>query len=127
MSLSMAGVKYYFSIIGQFWQEKSNGLIFRWNLLFIAVQILFLLFKFNDLPPQIPIFYSRPWGETQLGSAISIIILPTLSTFLLVINNFLAVSLLRSVPLLSRLLTIVSLLFSVFSAIAIYHIINLIA
>lgn len=123
----MSGAKQYFSTIGSFWQEKSNGQIFRWNLLSIAIQVIILFFKFNDLPSQVPLFYSQPWGTSQLAPAVFILILPVSSVFFLLINNSLAVSFLHSNPLLSRLLIVVSLLFSVFSTLALYHIITLVS
>jgi hypothetical protein len=115
------------SRIGLFWQEKINGLVFRWTVFFILVQVVLLFFKFSDLPPQIPLYYSQPWGESQLAPASSIFILPALSLFVLLLNNILAVFFLKSVQLLSRFLIITSLVFSFLSAIAVYQIIWLIS
>lgn len=114
------------SRIGLFWQEKINSLFFRWTVFFVLIQFGMILFKFSSLPPQIPLYYSQPWGEAQLASASSIIILPVASVLVLIINNILAVFFLNSVQLLSRLLIIGSLAFSFFSAIATYQIISLI-
>lgn len=115
------------SRIGLFWQEKINSVIFRWTLLFIIIQIIIISVNFSSLPPQIPLYYSRPWGEPQLASATSIILLPSASIFVLVANNLLAVFFLKSVQLLSRLLVVGSLAFSFFSAVAVYQIVNLIS
>lgn len=110
------------SRVGLFWQEKANGQIFRWNLLLILFQCAVLLVKFNDLPPQIPLYYSEPWGESQLSSVTSIFILPALSIAVLLVNNLLAVFFLKSTQLLSRLLVIVSLIFSLLSAFTLFQI-----
>ena len=115
------------SHIGFFWQEKLNGQVFRWNVVFLFIQGLFLFFKYTDLPPQIPIFYSLPWGETQLGSSSTIFILPAITLLTLFTNNILAVYYLKSVPLISRLLMIFSLITTIFSTIAVYKIITLIS
>jgi hypothetical protein len=115
------------SRIGLFWQEKINSLFFRWTLFFVLVQFGMILMKFSSLPPQIPLYYSQPWGEVQLASASSIIILPVASVLVLIINNILAVFFLNSVQLLSRLLIVGSLAFSFFSTIATYQIISLIS
>ena len=48
----------------------------------------FLGLRFNSMPPQIPLFYSRPWGEDQLADWWMILILPILLNILYVINNF---------------------------------------
>lgn len=104
------------SRVGLFWQERVNGQIFRWNLFFILFECAILLVKFNDLPPQIPLYYSEPWGESQLTSVSSVFILPALSIAVLLVNNLLAVFFLKSTQLLSRLLVVVSLIFSILSA-----------
>lgn len=114
------------SQIGQFWQEKFISLIFRWNLFFIIVQLLLLFINFNNLPPQIPLFYSKPWGEGQLAPVSYIFLLPALSAMVLLLNNCLAVFFLKSIQLLTRLLIILSLVFSIFATITLYQIINLV-
>lgn len=35
-------------------------------------------FSFNHLPPQIPMFYTRPWGEDQLADLWLMILIPVL-------------------------------------------------
>jgi hypothetical protein len=115
------------SQVGLFWQEKVNGQLFRWNLFLIILQFAILFIKFNDLPPQIPLYYSQPWGESRLTSISHIFILPTLSIVILLINNLLAVFFLKSTQLLSRLLVIVSLIFSLFSAFTLFQITALIS
>lgn len=54
------------------------------DLLMIAAFLL----KFNHLPPQIPLFYSRLWGEDQLSDTWLIFLLPIFMTLLIVINNY---------------------------------------
>jgi hypothetical protein len=112
--------------LGSFWQEKTNGKIFRWSLFFIIIQISFLFWKFNSLPPQVPLYYSLPWGESQLGQASSLFILPTISLILLLINHLFAISLVKTSLLLSRLLITISLIFSLFSLITLLQIIYII-
>lgn len=114
------------STLGQFWQEKSNGRIFQWNLVFIIIQVSYIIFRLNDIPPQIPLYYSLPWGESQLASATSLFILPGSSLFFLFINNLLAVFYLNTHSLMSRLLIVFSLIFSGLSLITLIQIINLI-
>ena len=116
-----------FSVLGNFWQEKINRNFLKWNLLLIIVQIALIIFKFNDLPSQVPLYYSRPWGEGQLASATSLFLLPTFSIIVLIINNLIANLLLKSIPMLSRLLVIFSLAFSLFTSISLAKIIFLIS
>lgn len=116
-----------FSVLGNFWQEKINSLFFRWNLLLIVFQIVILIFKFNDLPRQIPLFYSLPWGDGQLASAASLFILPMFSIIILLINNLIATFFFKSTVFFSRLLVFFSLIFSLLSAISLTRIIILIS
>jgi len=116
-----------FSVLGNFWQEKINRNFLRWNLILIIIQISLIIFKFNDLPSQVPLYYSRPWGEEQLASAAALFLLPTFSIIILIINNLIANLFFKSIPLLSRLLVIFSLAFSLFTSISLAKIIFLIS
>jgi len=115
------------SQVGLFWQDKINGQIFRWNIIFILCQIAILFVKFNSLPSQIPLFYSLPWGEQELAPASSILFLPALSLFFMLLNNLLAVFFLKSSQLFSRLLVIISLVCSVFATVAVFQIVRLVS
>ena len=55
-----------------------------------VLMILTFILKFNNLPPQIPLFYSKPLGEDQLTDTWMIIILPLLLNILFFINNFIS-------------------------------------
>lgn len=112
--------------LGIFWQGKINSRILRWNIIFIIIQIAFLFWKFNLLPPQVPLYYSLPWGESQLAQASLLFIFPTISLILLLINHLFAISLNKTSLLLSRILLIISLIFSFLSLVAILHIVYLI-
>jgi hypothetical protein len=59
-------------------------LLFFANFLMLGVFIL----KFNHLPPQIPLFYSRRFGEEQLADLWMIVFLPFFLNFFFFINNF---------------------------------------
>lgn len=116
-----------FSLLGNFWQEKINRHFLRWNLLLIIFQLIFLLIKFNDLPKQVPLYYSLPWGEGQLAAAASLFLLPTFSIMVLLLNNLIATFFLKTIPLFSHLLIIFSLIFSFLASISLVRIISLIS
>jgi hypothetical protein len=116
------------SALGQFWQEKINSQILRWNLLIIGLQILLITLKFNDLPPQVPLFYSLPWGETQLAHTNQLFVLPIYSIIIALANNIMAALYLsRQNHLLARLLVIFSLVYSFLSGFTLLRIIYLIS
>lgn len=56
------------------------------NLLMAAV----FAFKLRKIPPQIPLFYSRPWGEYQLTDWWFIFLLPILMNLLYFLNLYLS-------------------------------------
>jgi len=49
-----------------------------------------LLWKFKVLPEQIPIFYSKPWGEAQIADVWYILILPIFMNLMFFVNNQIA-------------------------------------
>lgn len=46
------------------------------------------IFKINRLPPQIPLFYTRPWGEGQLADTWLLVLIPLSMNAALMFNNF---------------------------------------
>lgn len=60
----------------------------KWLVLSNAAMILVFLLRFNTLPPQIPLFYSRPTGEEQLADLWMIFILPFLLNFFYFFNQY---------------------------------------
>lgn len=121
------GFFYKLSLLGQLWQNKPIIKIFRWNALIILFQLIFLVGKFNHLPQQVPLFYSRPWGEARLASSTTLFFLPGFSIIILLINHLLAAIFLQSISLFTYLSVVFSLLFSSFSLISIVKIIYLIS
>ncbi|MGB9911464.1 MAG: hypothetical protein ACPLKP_02555 [Microgenomates group bacterium] len=56
------------------------------NLLIIFLQLGIIIFSWQNLPPQIPLFYSLPWGKERLSSSLSLFILPIFSLGIFLIN-----------------------------------------
>ena len=116
----------FFGNLGKFWQNSSNSRIFRINFFLIILQLVIVLWFFNQLPPQIPLFFSRNWGSAWLTSPSSIFILPFFTLIVLLLNYPLALYFHQKKFLLSRLLVIFSLIFSIFSTISVIEIIKLV-
>lgn len=55
------------------------------------VSLLILGFNYSNLPPQIPLFYSRSWGDGRLATTPFILILPG-TVFILMFFNALIIS-----------------------------------
>lgn len=112
--------------MGQFWQQSFNSKFFRWNLFFIIIQLIILIWQFGNLPQQVPLYYSLPWGELQLVSTTTLFLIPTLSIVLFLINYLFAISYSQKNPLLSQLLIFTSLIISFFFLITLLKIIFLV-
>ncbi len=72
-------------------QSATSDNIFRlffilWLIPLIIIAV-YTLFLFNKLPDEIPLFYSRTWGEAQLASR-NYIFIPMAGSLLLGICNF---------------------------------------
>lgn len=57
---------------GEKYYQKSLG----FSLLFLAISSILLLIFWRQLPPQIPLFYSLPWGIEQLSSPLRLLLFP---------------------------------------------------
>ncbi len=55
------------------------------NILMLAA----FIWRLPTLPPQIPLFYSRAWGEDQLADSWMIMLIPFLINLLIIFNHFL--------------------------------------
>ncbi len=60
------------------------GYLILANLVMVGV----FVFKYSSLPPQIPLFYSKTWGEDQLGDYWMIFLLPILLDIFFIINQY---------------------------------------
>lgn len=61
------------------------------SLVSILAQASLILVSWGKLPPQIPIFYSKPWGEAILAPPVFLWILPVLAILVCAINFTIAV------------------------------------
>lgn len=93
----------------------------------ITLLILGLIVVFwRRLPPEVPLYYSRPWGEKQLATPAHFLILPGLCFLILVFNLVLTSSVFKEEVLMRRILMASSLLMAILSGITIGKIINLV-
>jgi len=68
--------------------QSKNIKVANWLIIFFS--FLFIGLKWRALPPQIPLFYSRPWGEDQLAGKEMVLLLPTASFGISLINEILS-------------------------------------
>lgn len=109
--------------------RKSQS--FWWTTLLTATLLGFtltgLLWFWQKLPPVIPLFYSLPWGEEQLASPLSLLLLLSSIIFVYCLNVLTAVVVYPLSAYFSRMLIIGSFFFTILTSIAIWKILLLIA
>ncbi|MBI2036494.1 hypothetical protein HYT17_02600 [Candidatus Microgenomates bacterium] len=88
--------------------DKANkyGLLLSLGLLFFG--LLIFLLKVWSLPPLVPLFYSRPWGISQLGTPLSLLLVLLFGFLVVTINLSISLKLWRNMLILTRILFWVS-------------------
>jgi hypothetical protein len=86
-------------------QKSFFGSIF-----IIFLSVVYILFYYSNLPPFIPLYNQLPWGEQRLA-ATSGILIPSLLGFVIFIFNLILSSIIyKKIPLISRMLSVTTLL-----------------
>ena len=101
-----------------------------WSVSILAVSTLtlfgitlFLLLSFRSLPPQIPLFYTKPWGEEQLAAP-AFLFLPSLISLIFLSLNWILSSWLKN-PFITKILLLGAVLASLLASITITRILFL--
>lgn len=118
-------VSSFFGNLGKFWQINLNSRLLRLTIILFIIQIILIVWFYNQLPPEIPLFFSRPWGGDWLTSTSSIFVLPLFSLVTFLLNYFLALFYHQKKHLLSQLLVIFAFIVSFFSTVSVLKIISL--
>lgn len=71
-------------------QEESNKKPFFLSIGLLAATTILIVILWSHIPGQIPLFYSKPWGDAQLATNTFLAIPIVLSTLLLIGNSLLA-------------------------------------
>ena len=85
-------------------QDKVIFYAFLLNSILIFSQGLYFSLNAKNLPSQVPLFYSLPWGEAQLGSKPQLLLLPSISLLICLVNLTIVWHLHRSLVTLRRTL-----------------------
>lgn len=83
-------------------QELSLKKPFLLGLSTIGITLIILAIFWRGIPPQIPLFFSKPRGEAQLGTSYMLLV-PLSFSLLLLIANSLFIQILSPYPLLKRI------------------------
>lgn len=107
------------------WDDRITGQCLNLTLIAIIASFFVLLFSWFNLPPEVPLFYSLPWGEEQLVSPLLLWSLPISSSSIILINLGFA-SYFSADKLLIRVLMVTTSLYSLLAAMILFRIINLV-
>lgn len=105
--------------------DRLTLAIFIFSLLSVLGQASFILVSLGKLPPQVPIFYSRPWGEPMLARPISLWILPAIATFVFILNFYFFQFFFKNNRFILRILFVFSFVVALFTLYDIAKIISL--
>lgn len=83
----------------------------------IIIEMLVIAILFFSLPPLVPIYNQLPWGAQRLGNTHTLFFPSLLSLLFFIINFYMIIKLHEKTPLLSRILSITTLLISILSII----------
>lgn len=108
------------------WQDKVAGPGILFCLLLLIFSLGFFVFFADRLPPEVPLFYSQPWGQEQLALSWQLVILPFSALLFFIFNMLLASKLYSQHLLLAQILVWSSTVFFLLTTITLIKIIVLI-
>lgn len=98
----------------------------KFGLAFWIAQILVIILTWSRLPPQLPLFYSRPWGKDQLTTPAGLLLLPSLSFLVFFINFVFIVFIPKEEKLMRQALVASATVFSLLCLVTLVQIIKLV-
>lgn len=102
-------------IINRIKRDKILSTCFTITIAVVVLNIFYIVFFYNHLPPFIPLYNQLPWGEKRLGTREELFI-PILVVFVIFnINCIFSSILYPKMPVVSRILSVTTLLVSFFA------------
>ncbi len=93
------------------------------GLIMVLLSVLSLIIKWQNLPPQVPLFYSKPWGNEQLAAKPLLWSLPVLAVVIWLLDLTLIRTFLKNDEFLSRILAIFGVLAAILISITLVKIV----
>lgn len=104
--------------------------IIRWGMIFsfllLLSQAILIALSYLKLPPELPLYNQLPWGEDRLGTNYEIVLPLVITSVFFLFNYFLLRKLYLSMPLISRIIGVTTLLAALLSFIFIVRTLQLI-
>lgn len=106
-------------------RDRFSSFVLLFSVICLMIQSSLLLVSWRKLPPQVPIFYSRPWGEIILAAPFWLWLLPGILLMTIIVNYVLIVFFVSSEPFLVRVLLLFNIVLSVCTIYDVLKIISL--
>lgn len=113
-----------------YFKKAANDKIIKYgngfSFFFLIIGLLYTLLVYRSLPPYLPVFNQMPWGELRLGERPLIFLPLALAWGISLVNTFFSSQLYDEMPLLSRMVTITTLLISIITFIFLFRVTRLV-
>jgi hypothetical protein len=107
-------------------KDNVSNICFALSALFICLGAYFVYKNVPLLPPQIPLFFSQPWGFERLGDRILLWAIPGCLGIFFFINYAFSLLVYKQELIIARLLGSFLLLWSVLGLFIVWNIVNLV-
>jgi hypothetical protein len=112
------------------WNSMSENWLIRvvqkFVIILFVLSVGFLVWLFPTLPPEVPLWFSRPWGADQLASPYWLILLPVTSLLWYAVDLVISIYVTAEYLIFSQLLFLSSLIVSILSFITMIKILFLV-
>lgn len=105
------------------WENRSATIA---GIAQFVISAVALVWVWRDLPPKIPLWYSKPWGVERLAHPVFLFVVPITALIIYGINRAMLTQTAGDHPLFGRVLSLTSLLASALSCIIVIRIITLV-
>lgn len=113
------------------WQLLSKnwiiGMVNKFVIIVTILGIAVLIWRFRSLPPEVPLWYQKPWGQDQLASPYFLLLLPLGALSIFLINGLVSIKLTKDHLVFTQILFLTSLLVSLLSFITLVKILFLVS
>ncbi len=125
----LAGTKFAISqeVKTGFLNDKASFWSFIISIIFVFSQVSLIIFFWKRLPPEIPLFYSKPWGSAMLAPQIYIWLVPAMALLIIFINFCVVIFFMQENKFLNRILCVTSLLVGFTTFYGLFRILTLLA
>lgn len=113
------------------WQVLSTnwivGVVNKFMSIITILSIAVLIWRFRSLPPQVPLWYQKPWGEDQLASPYFLILLPVGALLVYFVNGIVSIYFTKEHLVFTQILFLTSLVVALLSFVTLVKILFLVS